>query len=113
MSKRERYLGFAGSAVGVGQLLGPILGGVLNSFFGYMPNYFFFSALLFIQAIANYYLLPTSLNNKPEVSNEEFSKKIVIVEKQQDVRFSWFLKNRRCLFALISCTMMSYFSQFI
>jgi MFS family permease len=113
MSKREKYLGFAGSACGVGQLLGPILGGILNSLLGYMPNYMIFAILLSFQAVANYILIPDSLNNKPEISQKEFSKKIIVVEKQQDVRFSWFLRNRRCLFALISCTMMSYFSQFI
>jgi MFS family permease len=68
ISKRERYLGFAGSACGVGQLLGPVLGGLLNSILGYMSNYLIFCGLLFIQAIANFFLIPSYLNNKPEIS---------------------------------------------
>ena len=64
-SDREKYIGFAESAAGVGLMIGPVIGGVLNSYMGYLPCYLVFASILFLTGIACLIMLPGSLNQKP------------------------------------------------
>ena len=67
-SDREKYLGFAESAAGVGLMIGPVLGGAMNSFLGYLPCYLIFAMILFLTGLVNLIFLPASLNQKPAKS---------------------------------------------
>jgi hypothetical protein len=66
--------------------------------------------MLAMAGIINIILLPSSLNRKPEITNEEFDE----LEKStpKKVGTSEFFKNRRVIFALFSLTMQSYFVNF-
>jgi MFS family permease len=55
---REKYLGFAESAAGIGLMVGPLIGGSLNSLIGYLPCYMIFAGLLAITGVVSVLLLP-------------------------------------------------------
>jgi hypothetical protein len=54
-------------------------------------------------------LLPQSLNAKPVVSKEENDRISANIAPSKQVNFSWFFKNRRCMFGLLSCAMLPFF----
>jgi hypothetical protein len=57
----------------VGLLIGPIVGEFINNNLGgYLPSFLFFAGLQALSGILNIVLLPSSLNRKPAISNEEF-----------------------------------------
>lgn len=58
--ERTKWFGYIGSAMGIGKLGGPALGGLLGSFSLALP-FFVTAALLFVSSIATYFLLPESL----------------------------------------------------
>ena len=67
-SNREKYLGFAESAAGVGLMIGPILGGAMNTYIGYLPCYLIFAGILMGVFTTNLIFLPSSLNSRPVIS---------------------------------------------
>jgi hypothetical protein len=92
-------------------LAGPIIGEFINNKMGgYFPSFLFFASMLALAGIANAFMLPASLNRKPEVTNEEFEE----LEKNTPVKVSnsWFFGNRRVMFLCLSLTMQSYFVNF-
>ena len=110
-SKREKVFGYAETASGIGLLAGPIIGEFGNNYLGgYFPSFLCFAGLLSISGLLNLILLPSFLNRKPTISNEEFES---LPEKTPvQVQYSWFFKNRRALFALFSLTMVNFFVNF-
>jgi MFS family permease len=74
-SRREQIIGYAETAGGLGLLAGPIIGEFINNKMGgYFPSFLFFASMLALAGISAFILLPSSLNRKPIVSNEEFTK---------------------------------------
>jgi MFS family permease len=91
----------------VGLLIGPIAGTFVNTNLGgYLPSFLFFAGLLALSGILNIVLLPSSLNRKPVISNEEF--KNLGDAAPVKLQYSWFFKNRRALFTLASLSMLSF-----
>jgi len=106
-SKREKIFGYAETAGGVGLLIGPIAGEfVNNNLGGYLPSFLFFAGLLVLSGILNIVLLPSSLNGKPVVTNEEF--KNLGDAAPVKIQYSWFFKNRRGLFTLGALALLSF-----
>lgn len=58
--ERTKWFGYIGSAMGIGKLGGPALGGLLGSIALALPFYIT-AALIFISGLAVYFLLPESL----------------------------------------------------
>lgn len=69
--ERSRWYGYIGAVMGMGKIGGPALGGLLGSISTGLP-FFVTAALIFMSAIAVYFLLPESL---PETSR---TKQIVL-----------------------------------
>ena len=67
---REKYLGYGESAAGLGCMLGPVFGSVLNSAFSYFTAFLVFSVILAIAGLAAYFLLPETLNSKLSEEDE-------------------------------------------
>ncbi len=110
-SRREQIIGYAETAGGCGLLIGPIIGEfIFNQMGGYFPAFLFFGTFLGLAGLSNLLLLPSTLNRKPVITNEEFEE----LEKSAPVQVqnSWFYKNRRVLFISASLTMQSYFVNF-
>jgi MFS family permease len=61
---REKYLGMGESAAGIGTMLGPVIGSLLYAYFGYFLAFMFFAAMLAAAGILSFLILPNSLNNK-------------------------------------------------
>ena len=53
-------------------MLGPVIGGAMNSKLGFLPCYMIFSAIIVVVGITTAILLPSSLNDKPVVTENEF-----------------------------------------
>jgi MFS family permease len=60
--QRERIIGFGETAAGLGLMLGPILGGLLNVAFGYFYCYIFLAGFLGFAMLFTFFVLPNSLN---------------------------------------------------
>lgn len=58
--ERAKWFGYIGSAMGIGKLGGPALGGLLGGISLSLP-FFVTAALIFISGLATYFLLPESL----------------------------------------------------
>lgn len=60
---REKYIGYGEAATGFGLMLGPVLGGILNTTIGYLGAFLFFAGMLGAFGVLAYYFIPNSLNN--------------------------------------------------
>jgi len=58
--ERTKWFGYIGSAMGIGKIGGPALGGLLGSFSVSLPFYIT-AGIIFLSALAVYFLLPESL----------------------------------------------------
>ncbi len=67
-SSREKILGYAETAAGIGLMIGPNIAGPINQAMGYLPAYLTFSVMLVIAGTTAFFLLPNSLNDKPVIS---------------------------------------------
>lgn len=62
--KRAQNFGMIGAAFGLGFIIGPLLGGVISSFWGLRAPFFVAAALALLNWLYGYFILPESL--KPE-----------------------------------------------
>ena len=60
---REKYLGMGEAATGIGLMVGPVIGGLINTFFGYVATFLFFALILLLAGILCFFFLPKSLND--------------------------------------------------
>ena len=108
--KKEKVMGYAETAVGVGLVTGPILGVTMYNSLGYFTCYIILSVLLGVSVLLMQILMPASLN-ETNSSNEESTQEkpsdyeIESDKASQEVKYSWFLHNRRAIFALASVSM--------
>lgn len=65
---REKVLGYAETAAGIGLMIGPVIGGGMNAARGYLFCYLAFSCMLAVVGLVTFILLPKSLNDKPVVT---------------------------------------------
>lgn len=67
---REKYLGYGEAAAGLGLMLGPVMGSVINEVFGFVITFFFFALFCFISLILSWFMIPKELNAKVNNDNE-------------------------------------------
>lgn len=119
---RERAIGIGETAAGLGLMVGPILGGSLNTAFGYAPCYYILSGFLAFSALFNVVVMPNSINFSNTEGNEESGKETALMaddelnritkEIEKKAGYGMILFNRRAAFALISCSMVMLFVSF-
>lgn len=73
---REKILGYAETASGIGLMIGPNIASPINQALGYLTAYLVFSMILAIAGITAYFSLPNSLNEKPVITEKEFTEEI-------------------------------------
>jgi len=66
--ERSKWFGYVGSAMGIGKLGGPALGGLLGSIALGLP-FFVTAGLIFISGLAVYFLLPESLPSEERTNH--------------------------------------------
>lgn len=62
-TKREQFIGYAQSAVGIGFMAGPVLGSVIFSNLGYQKTFYVFGGILFACLLLIALVLPKRLNH--------------------------------------------------
>ena len=107
---REKVLAYAETAAGIGLMIGPVIGGRMNSAKGYLFCYMAFSCMLAVVGVATLILLPNSLNAKPVVTEKEFEE--AKKEAPIQIKYSMFFLNRRCFFALAATCILNFFVLF-
>jgi MFS family permease len=60
---RDKYLGMAESAAGLGLMLGPVIGSLIYGKLHYMYTFLVFTGILLVNCIVIFFLLPSSLND--------------------------------------------------
>jgi predicted MFS family arabinose efflux permease len=103
-------------------MLGPIMGGALNSAFGYFWCYVILACFLGVAMVVQLFVMPNSINKNTNKEEENGENQAELLENDEDnalskkvkdgVRYSWFLCNRRSAFALLSCSMVMIFVSF-
>jgi hypothetical protein len=91
-------------------MLGPIVGAALNDAVGLTLTFIIFSSILTVVGILAFFFIPKALNQKFSDSPETINHRMSVahsVEKIEKVSYSWFLLNRRAIFAFISVTFMT------
>lgn len=68
---REKILGYGEVAAAIGLMLGPILGGTLNTLLRFMLTYLIFAGVLAFNGLLVFIVMPSSLNNKPEITEQQ------------------------------------------
>jgi MFS family permease len=109
-NRREKILGYAETAAGVGLVIGPVIGGILNTWLKYFLTYLIFAGMLAINGIIVFVFMPNELNNNPEITEYEIN--VMSQKASKKINYWMFIKNRRCLFALLSCTILNFFVLF-
>jgi DHA1 family tetracycline resistance protein-like MFS transporter len=66
--ERAKWFGYIGSAMGIGKLGGPALGGLLGGISLSLP-FFVTGALIFLSGLATYFLLPESLAREKRIQH--------------------------------------------
>jgi MFS family permease len=63
---KDTYIGYVEMALGVGDMVGPAIGGLMYNLFGFSGTFMGFSALIFIGIIFCIRMIPESLNYRSE-----------------------------------------------
>ena len=61
--KREEYMGYCESAVGVGLMIGPVLGSAVFGLCGYAKTFYVFGTVIALGLVCVFFLLPSRLNH--------------------------------------------------
>lgn len=67
---REKYLGYGEAAAGLGLMIGPVIGGILNTYFSYMVTFFCFAGFCAVTGVLAQLMIPEILNKKFEVEED-------------------------------------------
>jgi MFS family permease len=59
---KDRYIGYVEQALGVGDMIGPALGGLIFEFVGFAGTFFMFGALIFLGTLLSVIWIPNRLN---------------------------------------------------
>ena len=113
---KEVYLGYGEAAAGLGLMIGPIIGGAVNSWFGYFTCYIFICILICLDIVFTIFVMPPDSQNEIAIQNidqtEEEKKKKEEESSDTKVPYSWFLVNRRASFAMITVGMTMLLASF-
>lgn len=111
---REKYLGLGESATGLGLMLGPVIGGLVNGYFGYFVTFMVFTVMLVFNLILVIFMLPNKLNikavHKPKELKPEDQARLT--RAVSTITYSIFIFNRRSIFSFISCSAVCFFISF-
>jgi predicted MFS family arabinose efflux permease len=60
---KDTYVGYVEMSLGVGDMIGPAIGGIVYDSFGYINTFFVFSSMILFGLVFSYFIIPNSLNN--------------------------------------------------
>jgi predicted MFS family arabinose efflux permease len=111
--KREEYMGYCESAVGVGLMIGPVLGSLVYGWVQYSGTFYVFGSVIFVGLVTVSLLLPSRLNHaqgfQPREAGEAKKTLNDSHEDNRPVTFSMILTNRRAMVAAVaSCFAMIF-----
>lgn len=61
---KDKYIAYLETSSGIGDILGPAVGGFAFVYFGYVGTFILFSACIYLGIILSVNLIPTSLNTR-------------------------------------------------
>jgi len=90
------YQGYVNTTLAAGFCLGPTLAATVVRWFGYLGTNMFFAVLILIFGLGGVSLLPERVNEK-QVTTDDGEE-----DKQRDIPYSVFLKNRWSLMTVLA-----------
>lgn len=72
--EKDKYIGYVETTMGVGDTLGPGLGGLIYAYFGYVGTFMAFSAFIYIGIVCSLIMIPSSLNQRVLATDFDDSK---------------------------------------
>lgn len=60
--EKDRYISYVEAAIGLGDMLGPAIGGVIYDFYGFSGAFLSFGVMLLIGIVFSVIMIPNTLN---------------------------------------------------
>jgi len=62
--EKDKYIGYIETTMGVGDTVGPAVGGLVYAYFGYVGTFMAFSGFIYIGIACSLIMIPSSLNQR-------------------------------------------------
>ena len=62
-SEKDKYIGYVEMSLGVGDMIGPAIGGFIFDLSGFVGTFILFGAMIFVGIVFCIIMIPKSLNN--------------------------------------------------
>ena len=105
---REKYLGYAEAATGMGLMIGPVIGGFIYAFVDFFWTFAIFGVILAFSMLITVAITPNALNQRMEEEGQRMAEGT----ETKKVSYSLFLLNKRAMFAFFSCGLVSLFTNY-
>lgn len=69
--EKDVYIGYVEMALGIGDMVGPAMSGVLYAMFGFIGTFITFSAMILFGTIFSIFWIPSSLNTLNSDSKDD------------------------------------------
>ena len=70
---KDKYIGYIEMSLGIGDMVGPAIGGIIYDLAGYVGTFFSFGAMILLGMVYCIFKIPESLNDLASESSESSS----------------------------------------
>lgn len=102
----DKYIGWLEAAGGIGLTIGPALGSLIYEYTSYTTTFLIYGCILFLGTLVIAFTLPSEVNSGEPLKLSLLSKNHPRPRRVEQVNYSMFLKNVRCLFTLFASMLM-------
>lgn len=64
--EKDKYIGYIEMSLGIGDMIGPAIGGIVFDLIGFVGAFISFGGMIFVGIIFCIFMIPESLNDPPE-----------------------------------------------
>lgn len=125
--EKDKYIGYVEMALGIGDMIGPAIGGVVYDIYGFVGAFTAFGIMIFIGIVLSVALIPKSLNitsfdnskvitDEADLSDDSSSEKS---ERESsptsyvELTYKEFFNNYECCVCLVSACFAVIFTLYI
>ena len=114
--EKDKYIGYAEMTMGVGDVVGPAMGGFMYAYFGYVGTFLAFGSFIYVGIICSLILIPKSLNKRviqtpnPTSDEDNYSDESLLstdstIKAKQTLTYYKILTNFECAIIIVAMTL--------
>ncbi|CAI2368539.1 unnamed protein product [Moneuplotes crassus] len=109
---KQKYLGYFEGAQGLGCMIGPAIGAILYSFYGFNGTFYFLGGSLVLMCPLLYFQIPNTINKNDDLEEDMINDEVILDNNQviQDVPTYTSLLKRKVFLLSALCGGLSYAS---